>query len=396
VPSFIRNHHRLIFYLSWTVLVILQAYFTELQDDEAYYWVYSLFPAAGYFDHPPMIALLIRAGTFFKATELSIRFFPVILNILSIYIIERLIDNKDKRLFYAICFSIGILHLAGFFAVPDIPLVFFSGLLFLVYKKYLSNSTWTSALLIGVVAALMLYSKYHGVLVLFFILLSNPRLFIDKKIITAGIVALICFLPHLIWQYNHGWISVKYHLSERSADAYDFLFTSDYILGQLLLVGPLAGFFLWPISFIYKPRDLLEKAYKWVVLGFFIFFLISTLKGRVEANWTAPVIIPMMVMGHHYLSIHLNWKKWFYRISPISAAIILFARIITVINVIPAEPIIERYFAWKEWPQQLIKSTSGTSVVFNSNYQRASKYWFYSKDTCNSLNSFAERQNNFN
>ena len=242
----------------------------------------------------------------------------------------------------------------------------------------------------------MLYSKYHGVLVLFFILLSNPRLFIDKKIITAGIVALICFLPHLIWQYNHGWISVKYHLSERSADAYDFLFTSDYILGQLLLVGPLAGFFLWPISFIYKPRDLLEKAYKWVVLGFFIFFLISTLKGRVEANWTAPIIIPMMVMGHHYLSIHLNWKKWFYRISPISAAIILFARIITVINVIPAEPIIERYFAWKKWPQQLIKSTSGTSVVFNSNYQRASKYWFYSKDTCNSLNSFAERQNNFN
>ena len=105
MPSFIRNHHRLIFYLSWTVLVILQAYFTELQDDEAYYWVYSLFPAAGYFDHPPMIALLIRAGTFFKATELSIRFFPVILNILSIYIIERLIDNKESGFFMRFVFQ---------------------------------------------------------------------------------------------------------------------------------------------------------------------------------------------------------------------------------------------------------------------------------------------------
>jgi hypothetical protein len=58
--------------------------------------------------------------------------------------------------------------------------------------------------------------------------------------------------------------------------------------------------------------------------------------------------------------------------------------------------IIERYFAWKTWPQELIKTTKGTPVVFNSNYQRASKYWFYSKDTCYSLNSFAERQNNYN
>ena len=396
MPRFLQQHHRLIFYLSWAILVILQAYFTELQDDEAYYWVYSLFPAAGYFDHPPMIALLIRAGTFFKATELSIRFFPLILNILSIYITEKLIDNKDKGLFYAICYSVGILHLAGFFAVPDIPLVFFSGLLFLIYKKYLATPTWSYAILIGVVTALMLYSKYHGVLVLFFILLSNPRLFIDKKIITAGFVALICFLPHLIWQYNHGWISVKYHLSERSADAYDFLFTSDYLLGQLLLLGPLAGFFLWPISFIYKSKDLLEKAFKWVIIGFFIFFLISTLKGRVEANWTAPVIIPMMILAYRFLSTHANWRKWFYRQLPVSVIIIFFARIITVVNIIPAEPIVERYFAWKGWPQQLIKTTNGTPVVFNSNYQRASKYWFYSKDTCYSLNSFAERQNNYN
>ena len=32
-----------------------------LSADEAYYWLWSLHPAWGYFDHPPMIAWLIRA-----------------------------------------------------------------------------------------------------------------------------------------------------------------------------------------------------------------------------------------------------------------------------------------------------------------------------------------------
>ena len=38
------------------ILNLLQAGFTTLNNDEAYYWMYSKFLAWGYFDHPPMIA----------------------------------------------------------------------------------------------------------------------------------------------------------------------------------------------------------------------------------------------------------------------------------------------------------------------------------------------------
>ena len=42
--------------------------------DEAYYWEWSRRLAAGYFDHPPAVALLIRFGTtFLGATPLGIR-----------------------------------------------------------------------------------------------------------------------------------------------------------------------------------------------------------------------------------------------------------------------------------------------------------------------------------
>ena len=60
--SFFQRHHRLLFYISWIILGIIQSRSTELLDDEAYYWVYSKFLDWGYFDHPPLVALLIKMG----------------------------------------------------------------------------------------------------------------------------------------------------------------------------------------------------------------------------------------------------------------------------------------------------------------------------------------------
>ena len=48
----------------------------ELSYDESYYWMYSQFMDWGYFDHPPMVALFIKMGTYiFGNTALGVRFF---------------------------------------------------------------------------------------------------------------------------------------------------------------------------------------------------------------------------------------------------------------------------------------------------------------------------------
>ncbi|MEA3246785.1 MAG: hypothetical protein U9Q74_11580, partial [Gemmatimonadota bacterium] len=47
--------------------------------DEAYYWEWSRRLAAGYFDHPPAIAWLVRGGTaVFGDTPFGVRFLPVL------------------------------------------------------------------------------------------------------------------------------------------------------------------------------------------------------------------------------------------------------------------------------------------------------------------------------
>src|SRR6202008_4061773 len=62
------------------VLRLVAAAFTPLTFDEAYYWMWSRHLAGGYYDHPPMVALVIRAGTMIAGdTELGVRLVSVLL-----------------------------------------------------------------------------------------------------------------------------------------------------------------------------------------------------------------------------------------------------------------------------------------------------------------------------
>lgn len=66
------------------VLIIngIQASFTELLQDEAYYWYYAQKLEWGYFDHPPFVAFLALASRLLK-NELGLRVLSVVLNLAS-------------------------------------------------------------------------------------------------------------------------------------------------------------------------------------------------------------------------------------------------------------------------------------------------------------------------
>ena len=66
------------------MLRAVMATLLPLSADEAYYWLWSKHLAAGYYDHPPMIAWAIRAGTLlFGDTPLGVRLMGVVLSLLA-------------------------------------------------------------------------------------------------------------------------------------------------------------------------------------------------------------------------------------------------------------------------------------------------------------------------
>ena len=339
MKAFLRHHHRLIFYSAWLLLGLIQSGLTELQDDEAYYWVYSKFLSWGYFDHPPMIAVLIKLGYAIFPNELGVRLFPLLLSILSLMLIEKLTTKKNPILFYIIALSIAVIQITGFIAVPDIPLIFFTALFFYCYKKFAARQSFLNTTLLGIAIALLFYSKYHAVLIVLFTLLSNIKLFKKYQTYIAGILALILFAPHLWWQYQHDWISFRYHLFESNVNTYKSSFTVEYILGQLLLPGPIAGFILLPAAFLYKPQNATEKALRYTMVGIYVFFLLSSFRGRVEANWTSPVIVSLIVLSHQFIIEKIRWQKILYRLLPFTMLLVLLARIIMIVDIVPVNEI---------------------------------------------------------
>ncbi len=397
ISDWLRKHQRKIFYGLWLLVSLVQAAGTGLFDDEAYYWVYSKYPDWGYFDHPPMIAVIIRAGYSIFQNELGVRLIIVSMSVGTIAAIDSLTAKKNDKLFYAIILSMFLLQIGSIIAVPDIPLLFFIALFFLSYKRYTSGYSIINALLLALITALMLYSKYHGVLIIICTLLSNPILFKKPATYLAGAVTIILFFPHLWWQYQHDFISVQYHLFERNATDYQLSFTTEYIFGQILLAGPLIGWLLLWAAGKYKPVDKTERALQWTFFGVYGLFFISTFKGRTEANWTVPALVSVIVLAHQYLNNNSRQSRWVMKLLLPSLIIVLAVRVYMLLDIAPLKFLKkDEFHKNKEWAAAVKKAAGDKPAAFINSYQKASKYWFYSSDTGFSVNNVYYRRNNFN
>jgi len=388
---------RQLFYAVWLMLSLVQAAGTELFDDEAYYWVYAQFLDWGYFDHPPMIAVMIKIGTLVFSGELGVRLLVVVMGTASVFLIEKLTKPKDQKLFYALVLNMAVLQIGGIIAVPDIPLLFFTALFFLAYRNYTTNNSWMSAAYLALVIALLLYSKYHGLLLVLATLSSNWKLLKQPLTWMVIVVSIVLFMPHVLWQLEHGLPSLNYHLFERVSPPYSISITTDYVFGQLLIAGPLVGGLVIWGALKQRPSNQTEKAMKWSLVFVYLLFLFSSFKSRTEANWTVPLLVPLLALSYHYIENKALLAKWVYRLLPFSLVLVLVVRLFMIMD----EPFInnlpkDEFHKNKVWAMDIKEKAGGLPVVFTNSYQRASKYWFYTGDTAFSLNTHLYRRSNYN
>src|SRR5439155_817722 len=96
-----------------------------LDPDESYYWEWSRRLALGYYDHPPAIAYLIRAGTaIFGPTTLGVRFVPVLANLgggLMMLLIARRLAGPGP---YLACLLAALIVVPTVVGNPSAPLAF--------------------------------------------------------------------------------------------------------------------------------------------------------------------------------------------------------------------------------------------------------------------------------
>ncbi len=380
--------------LIWFVVNILSAYFAQLYSDESYYFLFSRQLEFGYFDHPPMIALMVKCGSFFFRDELGVRIFPVVAISAALALTFLMAETLNTVLFLTAILSIFGLNILGFLALPDSPLLLFTALFFFIYKRFLYKETLLNSILLGFIMATLLYSKYQGVLILIFTLLSNLKLLRSSRFYLALLIGLLIFMPHILWQFKNNFVTVFYHLFERSASHYEFSFTSEYLLGQVLYYGPVTSFFMLFIAAGIRVSNLFDKALVWNLWGITAFFLLLSLKGRVEVNWTLPIIIPLLILFMKYSVSYSKLVRWFYYLAIPVIILILIVRIELVSQVFGIRNSrMKDLQGHKEFAMDVLSRSHNLPIITNS-YQMAGLLSFYTNSYIPSIN-LNSRRNQF-
>lgn len=393
----------------WFVINLVQGIFTEIHEDEAYYALYGEHLAWGYFDHPPMVGLMTFLSYIFFSGTLGVRFFTIIASCLSLWVMwliangrpfDPSIGRRDRRLrnlspknvllFFTIACSIVMFNIYGFITTPDASLILFSALFLLVYQRYLEKKTWSRALLMGVLMACIVYSKYHAFLLLGLIVLSNLKLLKDGKFYVAGLVALALLTPHILWQIEADFPSFKYHLSQRS-EPFRWSYFWEYLPNQLLIFNPFTFGAAVYVLIKHRAENRFERGLRFIFVGFFLFFWLMAFRGHVEPHWTIVCMIPMAVLLYRNTLVNIKLEKYTQRFILPSLLLILAFRIALI------TPLAARFgFGGKEAYFKAIEQVaSDNPVVFRGSFQEPSLYHYFTGKESSSLKAHYDRKTQF-
>ena len=328
-----------------TVMRGIAAAVLPLSADEAYYWLWSRHLAAGYYDHPPAIAWIIRVGTLILgATPLGVRLAGVVLSILATAFVWRTgaILLKDETqgaraaLFFNLTLMVSVEALA---ATPDTPALVAAAGVFYALAKVRETGRGAWWLAVGVAAGLSLLSKYTG----FFLgagiavwMLLSPQarrwLFTPWPWL-GGILAFVLFLPNLLWNEQHQWATFVFQFGRIAQGSFTLRFLFEFLGAQLLLASPfLFVLAALALAFERRGRDSAVFLLAAVVFPSALYFLIHSLHDRIQGNW--PVFLyPALAIAAAEGFTRSDWTGWlapiwrFSRAAAVPVAALLLAAV---------------------------------------------------------------------
>lgn len=381
----------------WFIMNLIQAIFTEVISDEAYYGLFGKYLNWGYYDHPPMVALLIKISSLFFDGNLGIRFMTILLQLGTIFLIWKISDFREpdsRRVFtfFIIAGSISMFSAYGIITTPDAPLLFFTALFFFAYKRFIADYRWPAVILLSVSMAGLVYSKYQAFLVIGFVILSNLKLLKMCRFWLAGILAMILLSPHIYWQISNDFPGLAYHLIDRS-EGFSWLFLIEYLPNQLAVFNPLTLGAAIYVMIKYSPAGQFDRSLYFQIAGFLIFFWILAFRGHVEPHWTIACSIPMIIIlsekSYENPSLFRYTRKF---ILP-SLLLLLVIRILLITNL---QFVKYLGFSGKEEKYKAIESIAkDLPVIFTGSLQKPSLYLFFTGKEATVISSLYSRQTQF-
>lgn len=379
------------------VLRLLSAITMGLMPQDAYYHFYGQHLALSYFDHPPMIAYLLRGATeLFGSHVVVMKLADFTVTALTLYCFYRLALLHLRRvvalgttLAFGSTLMVTILSINS---TPDVPLLLFWTLSIWLFHLAVFKEKIHYWLLAGLTMGLAFTSKYTAIFLpagaVAYLLFSvrHRKWLISSRMLLSIAGWLLGAAPVIIWNYQNNWASTSFQSTERASTIMQFNID---VLGLLASQG-LQVFLLLPPLFylLYKAlfrigksayvkrrlpseKTLLLLAFTLPTLGL---FLAVGVVYWVKLNWMMPAYVTGAILAGRFLT-----AKWL-RIQLI-CALVLHVLLFVQIAFYPV--LIKSDDTWVGWPElaeevRTLKAAYPDHFVFaNDDYKTSAVLDFY-------------------
>jgi dolichol-phosphate mannosyltransferase len=390
---------------------VLYAHFLGLIPDETYYWDWSRDLSWGYFDHPPMIAWLIYISRlFFGETALGVRGAVIACSfaasICSYLLAKKFVSKPSSLVFFIILSSSILLFGVGtLLSTPDVPLVlFWSCCLLFGYNGVFEKSS-VSWLMLGLCAGLGLLSKYTFILffaafLLFILLSKSARPWLRRwQPYAALALSMLVWLPNLIWNAHHQWISFSFQYSHgigrHVAIRLDSL--GEFLAGQIGILS-IFPFILLICACASSWKDMVKNgSVAYLAVFFYVPFCVffcASMQNKVEANWAAAAYVSGLILIARYwdgingTGIKRRMRRFALfsvTFAALTTAVLLFHIQKPFLPLAPSNDPATQVRGWKDWAHDINEvrtsiDPAGSLMICTNRYQEASMLGFYLPD----------------
>ena len=399
------------------LLRALIAYFVPLLPDETYYWEWSRHLAAGYFDHPPGIALLVAASTsIFGNNTFGIRAGPaaaaLVAHISIVVLAGRLGGGRAAARAACLVTLLPLATLGLVLATPDAPLLATAAISLMLLERALTATVgskqslgwWT---LTGIALGAAFLSKYTAVLlpaslvVACVVYAPLRKRFSEAGPWVASAIALGMFAPVVAWNARTQWVSFRFQLNHGlGAPVRGTAIGRELELlgGQLALATPIFAVMLFVAVMMIIRRDWKTRAttqstdaaatrfaLATSALMPLILFGISAWRRRVEPNWPAlfyPAAMVLLALDASHWA-RARWWKWGVGVAAAILVVLIAQTWKPIAPIAPPKDPIARAYGWDTLADAVSAARSGaffagtgTQWVAAERYQDASELAF--------------------
>jgi len=373
-----------------------------LSADEAYYWLWSRHLSAGYFDHPPAIAFVIRLGTaLFGDTPFGVRVVGILLSFVASWFVWRagaiLISDEKAGALACLFFNLTLMTaVETLAATPDSPSIFAAAALVWALAKVEQKGDGRWWIVAGAAAGIGLLSKYTalflgaGAAVWLVACPAMRRWLVSPWPYLSALVAALIFLPNLLWNASHGWASFAFQFGRVEASRFTLRYLAEFLGAQFLLATPflfLLGVMGVAAADWRDQRRALIGAILWPSIAYFAW---HSLHDRVQGNWPC-FLYPLFAIAAADAALRVDWTawraplaRWSARLAvPVAAVLLLAGTAQALLGVVPMgrkDPL-ARLLA-VGFPQvvekvESVRAKAGADAILTSDYATAAWFAFY-------------------